>query len=328
MKGFIFTLAFACAAFGQSSTTQYSTDVNGYRVAEATAASSDSTTTQLSQSINGREVPLQSTQQRVLKNDSSGKTTETIVSKYDRNGQLISTGRILTQEQPTPGGGSIVHSTTYRTDINGVEQPEERSTSETQVNGKQTTTQTTIERPTINGTFDTTEKRTSVSTGTDGNQSATESVFRPNGNGGFYEAVRNVTEETKSGNTTVEKTAQYEIGSGGDLQLHNQSVSSTTKQPNGNETTQVDLYSAAAPGTVQQPGAQPEIKEEQVVSRQKRPDGSVVETLSVRRPSLADPRQLGSLQQLSETVCRGNCDAQPAQKPAANSKSAAGNSHP
>lgn len=321
MKGLIFTLVAACAAFGQSTTTKYSTDISGNRVAEATSTSSDDTKTELNQSINGREVPLQSTEEKVLKSDSSGKTTERIVHKYDQTGRLISTDRTIIEEQKTPGGGSVTRSTTYRTDINGRELPAERSTIETQVHGSETTTNTTVERPTINGSFDTAEKRASVSTGTDASRTTTESVYRPNGNGGFDEAVRSVTDETKSGNTTVKRNAEYEIGVNGSLQLHEQTVSTTSKEAGGNETTQVDLYAPAMPGIAREANAAPQIKEEQIISRQKGADGSLTETLSIRRPTLANPNKLGSLQKLSETVCRGKCDesaqTDAAQKPVA-----------
>ena len=41
----------------------------------------------------------------------------------------------------------------------------------------------------------------------------------------------------------------------------------------------------------------------------------MVETLSVRRPTVSDPNRLGALQQISETVCKGKCqpDAKPAE---------------
>jgi hypothetical protein len=70
----------------------------------------------------------------------------------------------------------------------------------------------------------------------------------------------------------------------------------------------VNIYGRAIPGVVQDPGAPQQIQEQQIVSRQKNPDGSVTESLSVRRPSLGDPTQLGSVQKISETVCSGKCD--------------------
>ena len=74
--------------------------------------------------------------------------------------------------------------------------------------------------------------------------------------------------------------------------------------------TEVNLYQRSIDGRIQERGAPQQIKEQQVIERRKVPDGSVVETLSVRHPSLSDPTKLGGLQPLSETVCTGKCDAE------------------
>lgn len=288
--------------------TTYTTDLNGYRVAAASSTTADHTQTQLSKSINGRQVPLEQREEKVLRKDANGSLTETIVRKYNPNGQLASTERVLTEQQKAPGGGSSVHATTYRSDVNGREQEVERRTVETRVQGNTTTTDTEVGRPTLNGGFQTAEKRSAVSTGTDAARTITESVYRANSNGGMVEALRNVTQETKANGQTVDNTANYEPGITGQLQLHSQSVSTSVKQPDGSETVQVDLYAAAADGRVQDAGAKQQIKEQQVITRTKGADGSVTETLSVRRPSVADPTRLGGLQQISQTVCQGQCE--------------------
>jgi hypothetical protein len=46
----------------------------------------------------------------------------------------------------------------------------------------------------------------------------------------------------------------------------------------------------------------------------------VVETVSVRRPSVSDPNRLGDLQKVSETLCQGKC--QPEAKPVEPAKTA------
>jgi hypothetical protein len=127
--------------------------------------------------------------------------------------------------------------------------------------------------------------------------------------------VRNVTQETKSNGQTVVNIANYEPGLTGQLQLHNQSVSTTVKQPDGSQATQVDLYAASADGVVQSADAKMQVKEQQIITRKKGPDGSVTEVLSVRRPSISDPTHLGNPEKISETVCQGQCEtpvAQPA----------------
>jgi hypothetical protein len=308
---FVSLLLAAVGAFAQSSNTTYTTDINGYRVATAPTTSSDHTQTQLSRSVNGRLVPLEQREEKVLRKDSTGSVTETIVRKYNPEGQLTGTERVLTEQQATSGGGSSVRTTTYRSDVNGREQEAERRSVETRVAGNTTSTETSVARPTLNGSFETIEKRSSVSVGPEANKTTTESVYRASPSGGLSVALRTVTQESKSNGQTVKNVADYEPGITGQLELHSQAVSTTTKTPDGNETTQVDLYAAAADGHVQETGAKQQIKEEQIITRKKGPDGSVTETLSVRRPSVSDATHLGSLQKISETVCQGKCEPDP-----------------
>ena len=78
--------------------------------------------------------------------------------------------------------------------------------------------------------------------------------------------------------------------------------------------TQTDLFAKTVAGNVQDSSGAMRVKEQELVQRRTNPDGSVVETFSVRRPSVSDPNRLGDLQKLSETVCKGKCqpDAAPA----------------
>ena len=54
--------------------------------------------------------------------------------------------------------------------------------------------------------------------------------------------------------------ADYEQSLTGNLQLARQTVSTTTKDKDGNETSEVNLYAAAADGRVQENGARQQIK--------------------------------------------------------------------
>lgn len=288
-------------------------DVNGTRVQGQSFASTDGEHTERFQSINGRQVPLEDTVDRVIREDANGKTTERTVRKFDRDGKLVSAERIVTEESKLPGGGSSARSTTYRSDLNGAMREAERQTTETRVQGSQTTTNTTVDRPTLNGSFQTVEKRSEVTEGPADHQTSTESVYRRDGSGGFQEALRYVTTTTKSGDTTSETKVDYEPGVNGQLQLASQSDSTTTKRPDGTEITQTNLFAQTVVGRLQESNAPMRVKEQQVVERRANPDGSVVETLSVRRPSISDPNRLGDLQKLSETVCKGKC--QPETKP-------------
>jgi len=266
----------------------------------------------------------------VIREDANGKVTEKTIRRFDATGQPSTPERVVTEETKLAGGGSTVRSTTYQTDINGNVTPAERRTVETRVQGSTTTAQTVVERPSMNGSFNTVEKRTAATNGTEANRSTTESVYRSDGNGGFREELRYVKTVATSGDQTIENTADYEPGLTGRLELHAQSSSTVRKLPDGSEVSEVNLYSSNVPGRLQDNLAAQQIKEQQIIERRVLPNGSVTETLSVRRPSISDPTRLGDLQKLSETVCTGKCvpDKPAPTPPPAPAKPAAGNSRP
>jgi hypothetical protein len=299
-------LAFAVAgfSFAQSVTTKYSTDINGYRIPESTSTANGSSHTELYQSINGKNVPLERSEQRVLRDDPSGKVTETILRKYDRDGHVISTERTVSEEQKLTGGASHIQATTFRTDVNGREEAVERRSTDTKVSSGTTITDISVQRPSPNGGFEIAEKRNLVSQA----QSTRESIYRKGIGGDFVEAVRETKTTVKNGDQTLENTAEYEIGATGQLQLHSQSSATIVKQADGSEARQVNLYGPSMWAQARTEGAPPTLQEQQIINRKKNTDGSVVETLSVRRPTVSDPNRLGDITKISETVCTGKCD--------------------
>ena len=121
-------------------------------------------------------------------------------------------------------------------------------------------------------------------------------------------AVRESTEHSQSGDESTDNTARYEAMDGR-LQLHSQKVSKVVKRPDGSKETEVDLFAPNTLGTVETSGSQKlKIREQQIIERKPGPGGSVVETLTVRRPSLSDQTVLGPSKQISETICRGKCE--------------------
>jgi len=314
----------AVLAWPQSATNTYMKDINGNRADGPSFTSNgtpgDGERTERFQSINGRQVPLEQTVDRVVREDASGKVTERILRKFTPNGQVASTERTLIEESKLPGGGSTVRQTTYRSDVNGGSQEAQRQTIETRVNGSTSTVSTVTDRPSLNGSFETVEKRSAIIEGPAADQHTTESVYRRDGAGGFQEALRYVKTSSKVNDTTTETTANYEPGMNGQLQLASQSDSTATKRSDGTEVIQTNLYAHTVVGRLQESNAPMRIQEQQIVERRSNPDGSVVETLSVRRPTASDPNRLGELQKLSETVCRGKC--QPEVKPAEPAKPA------
>jgi hypothetical protein len=308
-----------CIAAAQSAiVSTYTTDINGRRVEASSVATSgaaaDHTTTERSQSINGREVPLEKRETKILRQDSSGSVTETIIRKYTPNGELSSTERVVSEENKSTSG-SNVRSTSFRSDINGQMQETERKTVETRIQGLTTSIETVVDRPSLNGSFETAEKRSVVKETSPTGSQSNETVYRRSTEGRLYEALRQVNTETVAGNQVTGNTAIYELNAEGNLRLARQQVSTTTKKPDGSEVSEVNLYGRAVDGIVQDNSAPQMLKEQQIIERRKGNGGAVIETLSVRRPTISDPNRLGAVQKISETVCRGDCAADAPAKP-------------
>ena len=104
MKYCFYSLLYAGLAFAQSNITEFVPDLNGRSVAAAAYTAKDGDRTELNQSINGRQVPLQTSETRVLSDGPQGRTTETVVRKYDATGQLASTERTVVETQKRPNG--------------------------------------------------------------------------------------------------------------------------------------------------------------------------------------------------------------------------------
>ena len=292
-----------------SATTQI--DVNGNVVADGPAISqtksaNGSQIVVTTQSINGRSVPLEQVEERVLRNDASGKLTERIVRRYDPQGNPLPPSRETVEEQKRPDGSSTLQSTTYRTDINGNMQIVEKSTTDTHTSGSSETSETVLQRPTANG-LDTVEKQSQVVSKQGKNYQAESITYRNDGNGGFAPAVRQTTEHTVQGAEVSENTAEYEKGPTGELQLHGQTVSKTVTRPDGLKDAVVDIYSRDVPGTVNGNESGLKLQERQTIESTPGPGNTVVQTLSVQRPTITDPGTLGPARQLSQTVCKGDC---------------------
>ncbi len=299
--------AVASLAAAQSTTNTYTTDLNGNRVVASSVVSTDGDHAEVSRSINGRKVPLEQTDERVISKDANRTVREKIVKKFDANGNLASTERVVTEEEQRPNGSSV-KSTTYRSDINGGMREAERKMVDTETQGAVTKVQTVLEKPTINGSLQAVEKRNAVTESTPSKSHEDEMVYRLDANGQYSAAVRNVTDTTHAGNQTVVKTAEYEpLADASKMELARQEVATTTTQPDGSQVSELDYYRASVPGLVRDPNAAPQLIEQQTVRRVPGADGTR-ETIDVRRPNANEPNKLGPPQRISETVCTGKCD--------------------
>lgn len=315
MKPFIASI-FVCtlALYAQDSSVSRTTsvDVNGRRVAGPevvqTKSSSGAEVTERVQSVNGRTVPIERVEERVVSDGPSGRVIERVIRRFSPNGDPAPPIKETVEEQKRPDGSSTTQTTTYRGDINGRMQLLRKSTTEVRISGSAQTADTVIQQPTINGSLETVEKQNTVKVKESGDSYREDSTtYRRDANGNLTAAVRQATLHTQQGSESSDQTAEYEIGSDGRLQLHSQTVDRTVTRSDGSKEIERNLFGAAVPGTIDAVGKL-KLQEQQLIDKRPGPGGTVVEKLSVRRPSVSDPNALGPVRQLSETVCRGKCD--------------------
>ena len=249
---------------------------------------------------------MERVEQRVLRNDASGKVTERIVRRYDPQGNPLPPARQTIEEQKRPDGSSTIQSTTFATDINGNTQITEKSVTDARKTASGETTETVIQRPTVNG-FGTVEKQSTVISKQGNGYQSESTTYRSDGNGSFYPAVRQTTEHTVQGSEVSDSSAEYERDSSGALSLHGQTVTHIVTRPDGLKDSVVDIYSREVPGVVTGSGSALKLQERQTIDSTPGPGGAVIQTLSVQRPTVSDPGMLGPARQLSQTVCKGDC---------------------
>ena len=285
-----FLSALILCAQSTSVSTTTDVDINGHRVQDGpqvvtTKTAGGTETTETMQSINGRMVPLERVEQRVLRDDASGRVVERIVRRYDPQGNPAPPSRETIEETKRSDGTSSTTATTYQTDFNGNTQVAQKAVTETHKSGSEERSETVVQRPTINGSLDTVEKQEQVKVAQPNGSRDETTTYRPSGDGGFYAAVRTVTDHTQQNGQSSDSTVEYEANPGGALQVHSQTVAKTVTAPDGSKDSVLDIYTANVPGTVNAPGSALKLQEQQLVDSQKGPGGTVTQTLSVRRPT-------------------------------------------
>lgn len=301
----LFLVLLALPSFAQQTNVSYSTDLNGRRreegVSTVTVSGNATTKTDLTRTVDGRLVPWESVEERVVSEDANGRVVERIIRRYSQDGRPSAPEKQQVQEVKNADGTVSSTTTTYEGDLNGSYRVAARVISEESKSGNTKNTVTTVERPTVNGSFEVVEKRQRTAD----DNSAQETVLRPNPQGHLRESARSTTESKEANGERMENTANYEIGYDGKLVLHSQSVARIRKNADGSETKEVDLY-RRLPGRAD-PSATPALEERQVIE-QSRSGNQLSETVYVQRPSINDPKRLGALTKLQERTCTGeNC---------------------
>jgi hypothetical protein len=309
----------SCLAAQQNSreTATYVYDGMGNRTL-ATASSStrsDAGTRNIErvQSVNGRQIPLESVEERIVSQADGVKIVERIVRRYDADGRPGPAEKMRVEERTAGDGSTTTATSVYRGDLNGSYQLTEKTTERTSKTGGVTTLTRSIERPTLNATLDVVEKGTRTTSEKDATLHSESVTYRRDSSGNFYAASQEVADRKQVRDSTSETVTVFESTPGGKMQFSGQTVATARIAADGTEHRETDVYSVVVPGQVSSAdNARPQLRERQIVERKADSSGAVVETLSVRRPSLSDPNRLGAGQKISEVICRG---CEPPKKP-------------
>jgi hypothetical protein len=265
------------------------------------------------QSVNGRQIPLDSVQERIISETNGVRVTERIVRRYDAEGRPGPAEKIRIEERKEGDGSTSTSTSVFRGDLNGSYQLAERATEKTSKSGSVTTIMRSVERPTLNATLDVIEKSTRTTIEKDNTSHSEDVTYRRDPSGNFYTASQEVADRKQVRDSTSETVTVFESTPGGKMQFSRQTVTTARIAADGTEHRETDVYNIVVPGQVSSADQdRPQLRERQILERRADSSGAVVETLSVRRPSLSDPNRLGTEQQVSEVICRG-CD--PPKKP-------------
>ncbi len=268
-------------------------------------------------SINGGEVPRESVQERVVSAGGGVRVVERIVRGYDADGQPGPPEKTRIEERTADDGSVTTTTSLYRGDLNGSYQLAEKKVAQSHKTGDVTTVTTSVERPSLNDTLDLVEKSTSIISEKK-NATHSESVtYRRDASGSFYEAAQEVEDRIKTPDAVAETVTTFEGAPGEKMRFSRRTVSTARTAADGSEHRETDVYNVVLSSQVSSAGElRPQLRERQILERKTDSSGAVVETVSVRRPSLADPDRLGDERKISEVVCRG-CEPlkQPLKKP-------------
>jgi hypothetical protein len=299
MSLLVFLLAVPLLAQGTKQASTYTYDINGNRVETGrtfvTTGPGGSNVIETLPGANGRAA-VEKVEERVVEDGPAGRVVERTIQPYV-NGTPGPARKVRIETR-----GDTVRTSVFQADLNGNLTLAERSTTEKQ--GDQTTT--TIERAGFNGGFALFEKQQTVTTKTAAGVEEQSVAWRPDNNGRLAEITRVLTQRRQSGGQTLENTAVYRPGSGGSLELSEQTSTRAVKKPDGSETRESDVFTVGLPG-IANGGGKLQLRERQLVERKAGPGGTLVEVLSVARPSLSDPNRLGGFERVAERVCTGQC---------------------
>lgn len=308
MRILAFLLALPAALLAQQSQSTTSIyDINGHRVDWSQSQSGEGRSAETVRTLNGRSVPVEKVDEKVVKNEGGVRVVERTVRRYDMSGNPLPPEKTVVETETRPDGSSVEKSTVYKGDINGNLQPAERTVSETRKSGDTSTTETAVEKTTINGGFEKVERRVAEERADKTSNERDETVYTKDANGRFGETSRRVVRSKTEDGVTREQVDEYESATSGSLKLARQSVATVTKQADGSERREVDVFGPAAPGRAIPDSGAMQLRERQFFTSKQSAEGTVVRVFAVQRPSVNSTNELGPVRKVSETVCTGKC---------------------
>ncbi len=289
-----------------SRSANYTYDVNGHRVEGLRSRAYDGSGAQSMRNYNGREAPVEKVEERVVSQGPDGKIVERTIRPFDTDGRPMPSRKIRIEERRNPDGTATITTSEYHGDLNGRMQLWERAVASVRKSDDVERTGTVVERPTLNGDLEVVEKRERTA-----RKAQEESItYRKDENGRFVPSEKEMRERTELRGEVVESTVHYARGTSG-LELAEQQVSRTRGGTDGSQMREVDVFRPAQPGRINETG-KPQLRERQRYETRPGAGNTSVETLSVSRPLLSDPKRFSAFEKVGERVCSGDCAPQPA----------------
>jgi hypothetical protein len=290
---------------GQSSV--WTRDVNGNRVDGPSYSYIETPQgnqrAETAHTINGRLAPIQSTEDKVLQDDSQTKVVERVIRKYDPTGVPGQPITIRIEEKKNPDGSTSVQSTAYETDINGNKRLFERSTTHTRPGAATTETSTTVERATLNGGLQVMERDATVERKNGDTSKVESTTYRRDVSGNFTPFAQSVKETSKTGGLETADATNYEMGPDGKLRLASREVDHVVTKPDGSKVVDSDVYSRFNAGHLGDANAiEPRLQQQVHKELVPGPGGVTIETTSVRSRLGDNSSGFGAYEKVSQTT--------------------------
>lgn len=243
--------------------------------------------------------PSEKRERKVLEDGPDGRIIEESIERRDAQGHKMAPEKVRIIERKSPEGASIVETTTFRGDLNGKLSPAGRTVVTTRQQAGQTLTSTIVEQSGANGIFQAIEKIAAQTVAVDGKQRTNRSTYVLDENGRFIEAVRELIEKAPEGQATKEVVQEFRNAPTGKMELSGQKIRLDKSNPDGSSTSEITIYGVASQGRTADGPLH--IREQQLLSSKPGPNSTLVESISIRRPDLADAK-LGAYQKVGEKI--------------------------